>query len=369
MNDDMLISGNGDYSGSRGMWHRSQRELNAFEAACWYTEELGGCQYNRSTTESWSKPRSPEIDALTQFYELLNGYAWRAQDNWLRGDPCWDGWFGIECDVNGYVISISLPDNHCIGRLEDWEDVKYLKKLQKLALYSSARVFHGNRNWYHNVISGPLPSFSNNKRLRVIDMGYNHITGFPSDLYLNGRLELLSLPHNRLTELPRYMHVFERMHTLDLSHNRIESNIPSAFGNMVELRQVKLADNNLKGAIPQGITAMSKCQTFDVRNNAELEGEFPLIAPHWERVEYVSIMGTAMTGIMASLCSDVDYCFKFMFDTHLDMTWVTDGVVSDQIVATLQLAKQAAAGNRRLEAEPLNHTRRPAVIPTPEEII
>ena len=35
--------------------------------------------------------------------------------------------------------------------------------------------------------------------------------------------------------------VFENMHTLDLSHNRIESNIPSAFGNMVQLRQVRPA--------------------------------------------------------------------------------------------------------------------------------
>lgn len=32
-----------------------------------------------------------------------------------------------------------------------------------------------------------------------------------------------------------------------------------------------------------------------------------------------------------------------MFDTHLDMTWVTDGGVSDVVLATIERARQAAA--------------------------
>jgi hypothetical protein len=337
MNDEMLMVS----QATHGAWHRAQRELIPFEATCWFTDLHGGCQYNISQTEAWQEPRSYEFEALMEFYMLMGGDNWRANDNWGVMDPCWDGWYGIECNADGYVITIALNDNNLRGSLQSWRQLGELKQLRRFAVHNSGRNFHGNTVEYANVIQGPLPSFARNSELRVLDLGDNYFDAFPADLYLNTKLETLSAPRCRFTELPRYMHVFTELRTLDLQRNMIADPLPSTLGAMINLRQVNLAFNELTGSVNSGMKKMTKCQTFDIQGNGGVEGEFPLIAPFWPDVEYVSIKGTSMTGIMMSLCSDVEYCFKFMFDTHLDMTWVTDGGVSDQIVATLQLAVPA----------------------------
>ena len=45
----------------------------------------------------------------------MGGDNWRANDNWGVMDPCWDGWYGIECNADGYVITIALNDNNLRG--------------------------------------------------------------------------------------------------------------------------------------------------------------------------------------------------------------------------------------------------------------
>merc|ERR550537_447937 len=177
---------------------------------------------------------------------------------------------------------------------------------------------------------------------------------------MNTKLEMLSVPHNRLTALPAYIHVFKKLQVLELQHNRIEGEFPSTFSALTELRKVNLnaqCDDNgdcylLKGSLGTGLMDLKYIQTFEVMDNWALTGDLHYVVPSWkDTIEYISIMYTAITGYIAGLCSDVVYCYKFMFDTHGDMTWATEGGVPDIINQTLQLAL-AKEDSRRLAAAP-----------------
>ena len=41
---------------------------------------------------------------LEIFYNATAGPFWDYSTNWLDGDPCDNGWFGIECDLDGTTI-------------------------------------------------------------------------------------------------------------------------------------------------------------------------------------------------------------------------------------------------------------------------
>ena len=53
-----------------------------------------------------------DIDALTDFYNDLNGAGWTNNTGWLSGDP--SGWFGLTT-ANNRVTEISLPTNNLSG--------------------------------------------------------------------------------------------------------------------------------------------------------------------------------------------------------------------------------------------------------------
>ena len=63
----------------------------SIEAGC-----LWNCKIPRTKQETLSVLRK-EKTALVQLYNATNGKEWERNDNWLKGDPCNDKWFGIVC--------------------------------------------------------------------------------------------------------------------------------------------------------------------------------------------------------------------------------------------------------------------------------
>ena len=62
-------------------------------------------------------PASGELDpretaALVAAFHSLGGAKWRngtGAGNWLRGDPCADRWYGIQCNANGSHVLSFFP--------------------------------------------------------------------------------------------------------------------------------------------------------------------------------------------------------------------------------------------------------------------
>ena len=50
-------------------------------------------------------------------FRETRGFEWKSKANWGTGLPCNQTWFGVSCDPNGNVISLSLPGNRLIGTI------------------------------------------------------------------------------------------------------------------------------------------------------------------------------------------------------------------------------------------------------------
>jgi len=330
---------------SDGSWHRAQRKRVAFETSCYYTHEPElphGCQYGVSSSGAWSADpqRAEQKAALLDLYASTRGGGWRASDNWARDtDPCWDSWYGVTCDEHGHVIALELADNGLVGPLP--ASLGRLVALLKLDLSTTAPDYHGHPNAHANRVQGALPSLAAARRLEEVEVSGNAITALPDDLWQSGlTLRVLSASHNRIGALPQNLRRFTALHTLELGHNLIGDAFPADLGALANLRVLQLEYNLLRGAVTSEIQGMRRVRVFDVSHNPGLGGQLPEeIIVGWPEQDYVALANTSMTGYIATLCLDVPFCWKFMYDTHKDLTWATAADVPDIVDITLALAQ------------------------------
>lgn len=336
---------------SDGMWHRGQRKRISFETACYYTHNPDlphGCQYDQSRSSAWRADgkRKSERDLLLSLWRSCGGEKghWRADDHWgPDSDPCWDGWYGVTCDEHGRVIALELSDNNLTGVLP--EDLGKLSGLLKLDLSTTAPEYHSHPNVYVNRLTGALPSLKEAKLLEEIEVSGNQLSAWPADLFENGNtLRSLSANHNLFKSFPVNLRRFSKLHTLELGHNLIKDAFPPDFGFLGNARFVQLEYNNLQGAVGPSIIGMNRIRVLDLSHNPALAGELPEeLIVEWKEQDYLSVLNTSMGGHIGSMCIDVPFCYKFMFDTHKDLTWATAADIPDIVNITLGLALKNAA--------------------------
>eukprot|EP00437_Effrenium_voratum_P038375 CAMPEP_0181466562 /NCGR_PEP_ID=MMETSP1110-20121109/36525_1 /TAXON_ID=174948 /ORGANISM="Symbiodinium sp., Strain CCMP421" /LENGTH=318 /DNA_ID=CAMNT_0023591357 /DNA_START=90 /DNA_END=1046 /DNA_ORIENTATION=- len=301
-----------------------------------------GCQYNRAYYPSYQNDyqRRAEKTALMEFYNSCGGDFWRTRDNWNGElDPCWDYWYGVTCNEHGYVIKLELSDNRVRGPLPS--ALGALTSLIKLDLSSTEPEYHMHPNDEVNRVEGSMPSLAMCFQLEEIEVSGNLILKLPDDLYLNAdTLRSLSASRNQLRNMPNYLRRFQVLHTLELDNNMIEDEFPADFGQLPNIRYVHLQYNRLKGRLTQDIVPMTKIQVFDISHNPELAGVIPeQVIVDWAEMSYLSILNTSISGYISSLCLDVPFCWKFMYDTHKDLTWATVSDVPDIVGMTVDLAQ------------------------------
>lgn len=306
-----------------------------------------GCQYGISKTAEWldESRRASERQALMLFWDATGGGAggWYLSDNWGEGDPCWDMWYGITCDEHGHVIAIELPDNMLRGGLPG--NFGSFASLLKVDLSSGPPQYNGHTNRFRNRLNGDLPSFFLAPKIEEIDISGNEFDEWPDDLWMSGStLRVLTASHNLFTQMPAFMQRFLVLHTLEMSHNNIGGPVPSELGGLESVRYVHLDYNYFTGQIPLALTGMDRVIVFDISHNPNLGGELPTsVITSWPDCYYMSILNTSITGYIADLCIDVPMCYKFMYDTHGDMSMATSAEVPDIVTQTIALAEQAAA--------------------------
>ncbi|KAG9394056.1 Cyst wall protein, type 1B [Carpediemonas membranifera] len=126
-----------------------------------------------------------EQEALMNLYTALGGDFWTDNSGWNTGDVC--TWYGIGCNLDGYVTDIRLPANNLTGELtSDIGCFPYLKSLQLNENEISGPVpdaigFLTNLKYLNldnNRLSGPLPvALCNDEYLQYIYLGHNLFEG------------------------------------------------------------------------------------------------------------------------------------------------------------------------------------------------
>ncbi|XP_058076420.1 receptor-like protein EIX2 [Magnolia sinica] len=127
-------------------------------------------------------------------------------------------------------------------------------------------------NFSNNYIHGQLP-----RRLLIsglVDLSSNHIQG-PFPLPVN-EVQQLDLSNNHLIgPIPENItHVLQFASLLLVSGNQINGTIPSAIGEMKNLRVLDLSRNNLHGSIPPTLGGCTQMEALDLSGN-HLSGPIP----------------------------------------------------------------------------------------------
>merc|ERR1712110_742301 len=97
--------------------------------------------------------------------------------------------------------------------------------------------------------------------------------------------------------------------------------------------------NRLQGSVPSTISGMRRLNVFDISHNEILGGEITEdVIVDWQEAVYLAIHNTSIRGYISSLCLDVPFCWKYMYDTHKDLTWATAADVPVIVNMTISLA-------------------------------
>ncbi|PWA66712.1 leucine-rich repeat protein kinase family protein [Artemisia annua] len=184
-----------------------------------------------------------EILAINSLYAAL-GYP--PLPGWLvaGGDPCAEGWQGVQC-VNSNITGIILNGANLGGELGE------------------------NLGTFASIIQ--------------IDLGNNHIGGpIPSNLPLT--IKILTLSGNQLTgTIPDSISLLGQMTDFNLNNNHLTGVIPDSFQQLTPLTTMDLSANNLSGPLPPSMARLSSMTTLHLQDNhltglLDVLQDLPLIA-------------------------------------------------------------------------------------------
>jgi hypothetical protein len=193
-------------------------------------------------------PCHPDAGALLDFYLSNGGSSWINKSGWQSGTTAGNcnvcTWYGVTCNSQNRVTSISLPNNNVTG-------------------------------------TGLPPSIAN--------------LTFLNTLKLNGNMIMGALPTTAITGLTN-------LRTLDLGANKFTGSIPGSYGALPSLRNLYLDNNLLTGTLPSGLTA-NNLNLIYVQNN-NLSGCYPVSYNEYCSKSY-NFTGNPL---LANGVSFVDFC-------------------------------------------------------------
>ncbi|XP_058196729.1 protein STRUBBELIG-RECEPTOR FAMILY 3-like isoform X1 [Rhododendron vialii] len=190
-----------------------------------------------------------DVNAINSLYSALD---FPLLPGWssLGGDPCGDGWQGVQC-VNANITGIVLNGANLGGALSN--DLGDFSAIIQIDL--------GN-----NRIGGSIPS-SLPITIRSFFLSGNQFTGsIPATLSTLGQLTDLSFNDNHLTGgIPDAFQTLTGLINLDLSSNNLSSQLPPSMGSLSSLTTLHLQNNQLIGRL--NVLQDLPLTDLDIENN------------------------------------------------------------------------------------------------------
>uniref|UniRef100_A0A803KQK4 Protein kinase domain-containing protein n=1 Tax=Chenopodium quinoa TaxID=63459 RepID=A0A803KQK4_CHEQI len=184
-----------------------------------------------------SKTDSKDVTALNVMFTSLNSP--KKLKDWESdgGDPCGDGWKGIECSKSS-VTEINLSGLGLTGSLG-----------YQLSNLASVTYFDVS----NNKLSGDIP-YQLPPNVKHLDLSNNGFTG----------------------TVPYSVSQMKSLKDLDLSHNQLNGQITDMFSSLSNLGLLDLSFNKLSGSLPQSFESLSSLSTLHLQNN-QLNGQINVL--------------------------------------------------------------------------------------------
>eukprot|EP00985_Skeletonema_marinoi_P018427 scaffold10296_cov84-Skeletonema_marinoi.AAC.3 len=295
-----------------------------------------------------------ERGSLVSIYTKTNGQNWTKKDGWDTSvDYC--QWYGISCDVDGYVTSINLRNNNLEGQFPVYTGYDLVFQissgmLNRQTLPSNNEVLSMLQNTWLFQKFGLVNLYN----LKSLDLAENKLTGTidyrplynlqflshfdVSGNQLSGDLDALvttSLTHadfssNSFTSLrfKKYKGSLQTLRFCDVSNNVIQNNVANilenippnterffissnriygtlsdSFNNIPKLREFNIASNSISGSLPDSLNSLRELRQVDISSNA-LSGKLPSFADSFATLEELDLSNQAR-GFTGSIPDDV----------------------------------------------------------------
>merc|ERR1719233_2633967 len=162
--------------------------------------------------------------------------------------------------------------------------------------------------------------------LQSLNISHNNITSLPSNNFLvNGALTMLDLSYNNLTYLLSNLAKLPLLSHLSVSHNNLCS-LPDYMASFSTIREL-LLDNNKLTNLPNWISRMTHCSTLSLAHNplGDLLDLHPDIGQNCRRLKYLDLSNISMNNLHTSLCNLLDLrhlTISNVKDTSLNMPFL-----------------------------------------------
>jgi len=277
--------------------------------------------------------------SLEAMYTRLGGDNWTRKDGWMNDtDHC--QWFGISCDVDGYVTRVELGGNNLKGQFPVYtrndinESNNWRKSKFGLAnLYNLVRLDLSNNNLTGTIDYAPL---YNLEALKEFNISRNNLYG-EADALVAPKLAKADFGYNSFTSMHRFekykwtaqdsiwwcdasnnaigqdaadllKHIPRSIKYFIASNNEINGTLPLASMNELEkLRGFKMASNYLSGTLPNFEKSHTTLQELDVsyQQMNGLTGEIPADLWRTDSLKTLNLAGNRLKGTISPLIGDL----------------------------------------------------------------
>lgn len=298
---------------------------------------------------------------LANFYATTGGHSeWDRKANWLTFENSECVWFGVDCNTEGQIISLSLPgnglmghidtriglltalktinlsvnqlegsiplqlwslplleeisldENECYGQLPTSDEQIISPTLQRLSLRG-------------NPVSGPFPNLSGLTNLEVLDLSktllsgpFSSFSGLTSlrEIALSGtinaehtlqdddwndlgqveRFEMENLPKLK-GSLPSSLVSMTSLKTFSIRFASVGGTLPDTIGDLVALEHLVISDASLAGSLPSSLGELTNLVIMDFARN-QISGQIPPSIGNLTRLTVFSIENSDLTGTL-----------------------------------------------------------------------
>ncbi len=250
---------------------------------------------------------------LVALYDATNGENWKNNRNWKTNKHL-NEWYGVTTNDSGQVIRLELSYNRLSGQIPP--ELDRLDGLEKLELDGNPDLYvpfdTEFRAWLANLkefsIDNLDPSdvafrewlailkeFSiddddwNKDRAALIALydatnggNWQSNTNWKTDKPLSEWFGVKTNESGQVTELR-------------LSYNKLSGSIPTALGQLTNLRGLWLSDNGLSGQIPVELGQLTNLQVLSLRDNG-LSGQIPVELGQLHNLQELSLSNNELSG-------------------------------------------------------------------------
>ncbi|KAK9133059.1 hypothetical protein Scep_012587 [Stephania cephalantha] len=222
---------------------------------------------------------------LRALNSMFQRFGISASNRWnISGEPC----SGIAIDGT----SLDSPDFNPAIKCDDCSEnvTCHITQLKILAL---------------NVVSEFPQEIRKLTFLFNLNLGQNYITGFVPAFIGELRMKYLNLGANALSgELPRELGNLTNLVVLGLGENNFSGPLPSELGNLASLQQLYIDSSGVSGEIPHSFANLQNLETVWASDN-QLTGKIPDFIGRWGKLKSLRFQGNSFVGPIPSALSNL----------------------------------------------------------------